>query len=253
MGRPSKYIPIVGKKYGDWVVVSDKVFLDIKNLKRYKVQCQICQSISHIIVYHLENGKTLKCKKCSDKGARDSRIIPIGTKYGLWEVVGNNIPRNKWNQHNLKVKCECGTITVQAKCKLVYGHTKGCWKCLGERKTKSYYNLSLSYFNATKTGAIRRGLSFNVTPKDLWDKFIEQEGKCALSGEKIELVSNYTGRSHSKQTASPDRIDSTKGYEKDNIQWVHKDLNMLKQNRTDQEFIELCHKVSKYQSLKYGN
>ena len=47
------------------------------------------------------------------------------------------------------------------------------------------------------------------------------------------------------QTASLDRIDSTKGYSKDNIQWVHKDINCMKMDFSQQYFIDLCVKVAK--------
>lgn len=41
-------------------------------------------------------------------------------------------------------------------------------------------------------------------------------------------------------TASIDRIDSSNGYIEDNIQWVHKDVNMMKQKMTNIELIEMC-------------
>lgn len=37
-----------------------------------------------------------------------------------------------------------------------------------------------------------------------------------------------------------DRIDSAKGYVKGNIQWIDKDINRIKLNLTDTEFIEWC-------------
>jgi hypothetical protein len=52
-------------------------------------------------------------------------------------------------------------------------------------------------------------------------------------------------------TASLDRIDSSKGYIEGNLQWVHKNINMLKGNMLDNTFIEWCHKISKHQLEKY--
>ena len=47
-----------------------------------------------------------------------------------------------------------------------------------------------------------------------------------------------------KFTASLDRIDSKLGYELNNIQWVHKDINMMKQAYTNNYFIEHCKLVA---------
>ncbi len=45
-------------------------------------------------------------------------------------------------------------------------------------------------------------------------------------------------------TASLDRIDSTKGYTLDNIQWIHKDLNKMKMNFANDYFIKTCKLVA---------
>jgi hypothetical protein len=47
------------------------------------------------------------------------------------------------------------------------------------------------------------------------------------------------------QTASLDRIDSNKGYTKDNVVWVHKNVNAFKNCLSHKDFIKICHLVSK--------
>lgn len=37
-----------------------------------------------------------------------------------------------------------------------------------------------------------------------------------------------------------DRIDSNVGYTKENVQWVHKRINIMKQNLQEDEFLYLC-------------
>lgn len=44
-------------------------------------------------------------------------------------------------------------------------------------------------------------------------------------------------------SASLDRIDSSKGYEQGNVQWVHKDINNMKQSFSQDKFIDWCKKV----------
>jgi hypothetical protein len=53
-----------------------------------------------------------------------------------------------------------------------------------------------------------------------------------------------------KQTASLDRIDSTKGYIKGNIQWVHKDVNKMKWNWNQSNFINWCKLITNYYNEK---
>ena len=45
------------------------------------------------------------------------------------------------------------------------------------------------------------------------------------------------------RTASIDRIDSKSGYIEGNIQWVHKFINSMKLDHTQEEFIKLCKAV----------
>ena len=60
-------------------------------------------------------------------------------------------------------------------------------------------------------------------------------------------------RSHDKkyvtyetQTASVDRVDNTKGYVTTNIQWVHKDINYMKQEYPQDYFKQLCKLVTEH-------
>ena len=44
--------------------------------------------------------------------------------------------------------------------------------------------------------------------------------------------------------ASLDRIDSSKGYVEGNLQWVLSEVNMMKQQYSQDRFIEICKAVS---------
>ena len=46
-----------------------------------------------------------------------------------------------------------------------------------------------------------------------------------------------------EQTASIDRIDSTKGYYIDNIQWVHKDVNRMKKDFEENYLFKICEAI----------
>ena len=147
-------------------------------------------------------------------------------------------------------KCECGNEVVVIGRLLRKGLTKSCG-CLRKEKTGSYKYEGISHFYWRKVlrGAEIRSLTVEITPQQAWEKFIAQNKKCALSGVDLVLLGRH---SDSKtQTASLDRIDSSKGYTLNNIQWLHKDINIMKSNFSDSDFVEWCKKV--YVNAAYGS
>lgn len=63
---------------------------------------------------------------------------------------------------------------------------------------------------------------------------------CNLTGLKLEF------KTLKKQTASLDRIDSTKGYVEGNVQWIHKDINLMKNRLPQDYFISMCDLISRH-------
>ena len=87
---------------------------------------------------------------------------------------------------------------------------------------------------STKKRARTDGFSFdldNAFVTNLWE---QQQGRCARTG--VEM-----GRIGDKWTSpSIDRIDPSRGYERDNVQWVCWRYNDAKSGMTDEGFISLC-------------
>ena len=146
-------------------------------------------------------------------------------------------------------KCDCGNFkrlitgelrtkrgTKSCGCskKRIYSENKN-WKGFGEISGK-YFNRIIKECSRGK-----RKISFKITIKQIWNLFLIQKRKCALTGKEI-----YFGiRSNDERTASLDRIDSKKGYTVDNVQWVHKDVNNMKQDYDQKYFIEICKLISR--------
>lgn len=105
--------------------------------------------------------------------------------------------------------------------------------------------ISGGLWGSIERSASQRGLKFDISIQDVWDLYLLQEGKCALSGLDLCLPQSDEERITGFTTASLDRIDSTKGYSKDNIQWVHKFINRMKSNYTEEEFLYLSFLVYK--------
>lgn len=85
---------------------------------------------------------------------------------------------------------------------------------------------------------------FNITEIDLFDLWGKQEGLCAYTKLPMLATSNQFN------TVSLDRIDSSKGYIVDNIQLVCAAINKMKQEYSEQLFIQLCHCVAQNNSIK---
>ena len=90
-----------------------------------------------------------------------------------------------------------------------------------------------------------RGLPFDISLKEAWELFLAQNRKCALTGWDLSLRETKT-RGPSAESASLDRIDNNKGYTKDNVQWLHKDVNWMKGRFTQNRFLEICQTVAAY-------
>lgn len=85
-------------------------------------------------------------------------------------------------------------------------------------------------------------LVFNISIQDIVNTFNDQNGLCIISGIKV----HFNMRDRTGVTASIDRINSSKGYTKDNIQIVHKKVNMLKYTLTTKELLSWVQKIYKY-------
>ena len=79
-----------------------------------------------------------------------------------------------------------------------------------------------------------RDLECTISIEDLQKQWEGQRGLCAISGLPIAI----------KRDASIDRIDSREGYVAGNIQWVHKDVNLMKNHFDQGYFIEMCRKIT---------
>lgn len=104
------------------------------------------------------------------------------------------------------------------------------WRGCGE--------IGLKAFNIIKRGADKRNIEFNITIEYVWNLFLKQNRKCALSG--VDICFNQIENGTNQQTASLDRIDSLKGYTEDNVQWVHKIVQKLKWDFPEKDFINWC-------------
>jgi hypothetical protein len=147
-----------------------------------------------------------------------------------------------------KWKCDCGKEKVIKIYNVVTGKVKSCGCLVLKPKEqnpnwKGFGEISGHSWKRKRNCAKERGYEFTITKEYAWNQFLKQNRKCALSGEPLTFNSSTYS---CDGTASLDRIDSTGGYVEGNIQWVHKDVNNMKQWYDQNYFIELCKKIARH-------
>lgn len=251
------YKNLLGKTFGYLTII--EVIERVKGAT-VKVRCECGQektkSASRIITGHC---KSCGCKTFPKIGKQKiiySEIIQ-NQKYGRLFTLQKILKyKNKENPcHRSQTwwicKCECGKIKEVRQNHIKYGNVISCGRCYkigpANPNWKGYEKISTRYYRTVKTGAKNRGLSFDITMEQMWNQYIKQNGKCALSGILLKFPTttiSFDGN------LSLDRIDSSKGYEVSNIQWIEKRLNTMKMDCSDGEFIEFCRIITEYQNKK---
>lgn len=234
----------IGDKFGNWTV------RDIsRNLKNRKLFCEVickCGSLKSVYAYNLQKGISKECFTCSRKTSIETRsknMLKVGDKINEWEIIETF---KKENKTYAKGKCICGTVYEKRVSE--FKNSKICNKCKGKKQTgikrdncrKGYKDISGTYWTALKIGAKARNHEFSITIEDAWELFLKQNKRCNLSDIPLKLGYHIDG----EQTASLDRIDNNKGYIKNNIQWVHKNINKMKHAFLEDYFINLCKLVA---------
>lgn len=158
-------------------------------------------------------------------------------------------PRRKDARYWL-CKCSCGNVAILTSSQLMNKKrpNKMCHSCVvlkkmtGEASPRytGYKGLPGRRWRQILTHAKSRNLEISVTIEDIWNLFVKQDSKCALTGRQLKFGPN------SSSSASLDRIDSKKGYINGNIQWLHKDVQKIKIDLDQTHFISLCSEIAEY-------
>ena len=169
-----------------------------------------------------------------------AKINLIGQTIGKLTVLEETSKR-KNKSVVWKCQCDCGnTRWIQGN---ELSNPNKCFECQqcaaikrGNKQTLSngrIGDLTLTRYTKLKKSAKDREISFEVSIEFLWNLFISQKQICAITGDYIKSIKN----------ASLDRIDSTKNYTEDNVQWVTKQANVSKHIMSMESLYEFCNKV----------
>lgn len=149
-----------------------------------------------------------------------------------------------------KCKCECERIVFRYSCHLKRGSCRcNTCKAIEEHRKYGYEDIRTHHWYNIQKNAKKRNIKFDLTMEYVWDIFKKQKEICALSG--IPLIFAKTKDEHATggTSASLDRIDSSKGYIEGNVQWVHKWVNLIKNDFTTEEFLGYCNKIVKFNEV----
>lgn len=179
--------------------------------------------------------------------------IEIGQKIGnllILEKVAPLITKDKV-RGQYKCSCDCNPdkIFLVTRDKLIRGRklSCGCRRLLSNSNHKlwlGYGEISGTFFQRIKAGAKKRKIDFNLEIKDIWELFLKQNRQCALSGILLDF-------NNQDCTASLDRIDSSKDYTIDNVQWVHKHINTSKWAFDAQYYKNMCYCVINHSNVPH--
>ena len=116
-----------------------------------------------------------------------------------------------------------------------------CNECKLERRYEKINSSPLNYIQnlyvQLRYVRKKQGITWDVTPQELFILYAKQEGKCALTGQ--ELTFKRGTDEESDFNISIDRIDSANGYYIENIQLIGKIINFLKHDLPQEKFIKL--------------
>lgn len=175
--------------------------------------------------------------------------IPINAKYVIgyqqedFEIIERLTPVGKRNNGKIIFQCKClicEELKEISNLNFYQGDRLKCSKKYRPNNWNGHELISGSYWNRIQTQAKNRNIIFNYKIEEAWKLYERQNKKCAYSGIDITFSKMKSGN-----TASLDRIDSSKGYITGNVHWVHKDVNMMKRNFSEKYFLEICENIIK--------
>lgn len=173
--------------------------------------------------------------------------IKSGESFGLLTTI-KIVGKSKNGTNIWECECECGGITQVRTSQLKNKTIKSCG-CYRKRKNNhkwtGFAGMSGGRLSEIRYRAYKKNMDFDLDCEFLWRLYEEKQNKkCAITNLSIDLNID----------ASLDRIDSNLGYTKDNVWWVHKDINKMKMDLSLKDFINYCEIIIlNKENIKYGH
>ena len=151
--------------------------------------------------------------------------------------VGYCVENIQWvHKHVNRIKYTCSNNEFIGLCILI----ADCHP-LHRDFTEEINVIKTANWNSVRKSAKERGWEYDLDMDWAWRLYLSQGKRCALSGLELSFPKSvYSYQKTRDGNASLDRIDSSKGYVKGNVQWVTKLINRMKSNFSNDEFKKIC-------------
>lgn len=184
--------------------------------------------------------KLLYCRKLSCNDCSRGKYNIIGKRFGRLTVIDLDKSYRSGTKQKIsylvKCRCDCGKVVIRRKSNLYNGCTTSCG-CYRNEITSLPNGLAAinRIFYSYKANAEKRNLIFMLS----LEEFLDITSKdCIYCGRKpSNIVKNKFGHGNFIYNGI-DRIDSKKGYIKDNCSPCCKICNVAKNTMTENEFIK---------------
>ena len=213
-GVHKRKIPLVGKEFGNYRIISDSIATDGKKTY-WLVKCQ-CGNEQFIRQDILESGQASRCRKCSNKD-KFIKNVELGkmhsVNYSPKHYGVGDLPKNIYNHY-----------------------------MMGAKRRNIEFNVSIEYlwnlFVSQQGLCALSGQKIYLRPENKTSTITKVDSK------------GHRNLDFSKFNASLDRKDSSLGYIEGNVQWVERKVNIIKRELKQDEFIKLCQDIVNHVNQK---
>lgn len=116
-------------------------------------------------------------------------------------------------------------------------------KCCLSRVQTDEFSPFRGFLTVSKRSSRNKNLKFDLDLKYLKDLWDGQNGKCFYTGIEMFLAKTIDYKEFKPNSASLDRIDSSKGYVKGNVKFVCLSINYAKNSFDETDFVNFLSKV----------
>lgn len=212
----------------------------------YVVECIHCGNQKLVDKWAFNKSNTHVCKACNWEFVR----TVIGKTFGTIQVLEfDHMEKNPINGHSpylyFKTKCTvCGRESIRYYNATQWNKSNGCKFCNSKSSitdNAAYNSLWRNYIQ----GATDRNIEWNLSPDDFLNIVTRD---CYYCGASPTVRSKRIGRARKDgffdtPVNGIDRIDSSKGYEKDNCITCCSTCNYMKQVHSQEEFLLQIQKI----------